>query len=111
MDGPPVGGGSGPDALADGPGAEEAGVGERRVPGARLLGGPEGLRLVEAIAVAHDDDALHSHSPACLIRRAAADGVGSRLSGDAAAAAHNTVCSHDSSMIPNFIHYFVLYLI
>lgn len=60
MDGPSLLGGGGPDALADGPGAEEAGVVKRRVPGARLVGGPHGLGMVEAIAVAHDDNPLHS---------------------------------------------------
>lgn len=60
MEGPSLLGGGGPDALADGPGAEEAGVVERRIPGARLVGGPHGLGMVEAIAVAHDDDPLHS---------------------------------------------------
>jgi len=60
VEGPSLLGGGGPDALADGPGAEEAGVVERRVPGARLVGGPHGLGMVEAIAVAHNDDPLHS---------------------------------------------------
>jgi len=60
VEGPSLLGGGGPDALADGPGAEEAGIVERRVPGAQLVGGPHGLRMVEAIAVAHDDDPLHS---------------------------------------------------
>jgi hypothetical protein len=53
VDGPSVGGG--PDALADGPGTEEAAVREGRVLGPGISGGPEGLGVV---AVAHDDHVL-----------------------------------------------------
>jgi len=59
VEGPSLLGGGGPDALPDGPGAEESGVVERRVPGPRLVGWPHRLGVVEAIAVAHDDDPLH----------------------------------------------------
>lgn len=47
-----------PELLAGGEGADEAVVGERRIPGTRRRGRPEGDDVVETVAVAHYDDVL-----------------------------------------------------
>lgn len=44
--------------VAGGEGADEAVVGERRIPGARRRGRPERHDVVEPVAVAHYDDVL-----------------------------------------------------
>lgn len=53
----------GEDATGDGGGAEEAGVGERRIPGAGIVGDPQWIRVVHAVAV------THHHHPLLLLHR------------------------------------------